>query len=67
MLALVIGLWQKTAAGGKQHVILDRSREDGERRRKMMEVDFTNFHHVVDISRGFASPVSYWTTSSSQP
>ncbi len=41
------GEWQKNEDGTKQHVILDRYFDEGERHWKMMEVDFTNFHRTL--------------------
>jgi SAM-dependent methyltransferase len=41
------GAWQKTTDGAKQHVILDRYFDEGERRWKMMDVEFTNFHRTL--------------------
>jgi SAM-dependent methyltransferase len=43
-----VGNWQKDQSGVKQHVILDRYFEEGERHWKMMEVDFTNFHRTLE-------------------
>jgi len=42
-----VGAWQKTPAGEKQHVVLDRYFDEGARRWKMMGVDFTNFHRTL--------------------
>ena len=42
-----VGGWQKTEDGEKQHVILDRYFEEGERRWKMMGTEFTNFHRML--------------------
>jgi SAM-dependent methyltransferase len=41
------GSWQKSPSGEKQHVILDRYFDEGERRWKMMGVEFTNFHRSL--------------------
>jgi ubiquinone/menaquinone biosynthesis C-methylase UbiE len=41
------GVWQKDEAGEKQHVILDRYFDEGERRWTMMGVEFTNFHRAL--------------------
>jgi SAM-dependent methyltransferase len=43
-----VGTWQKTPDGVKQHVILDRYFDEGERRWKMMGVEFTNFHRSLE-------------------
>lgn len=43
-----VGTWQKSDDGVKQHVILDRYFEEGERRWRMMDVDFTNFHRTLE-------------------
>ena len=49
-----VGTWQKTPGGAKQHVILDRYFDEGERRWKMMGADFTNFHRSLQTYiRGF--------------
>jgi SAM-dependent methyltransferase len=51
-----VGGWQTTAEGKKEHVILDNYFEEGERRWKMMGVDFTNFHRSLSTYvRGFLS------------
>lgn len=42
-----VGGWHKTEDGKKLHVILDRYFEEGERRWKMMGVEFTNFHRSL--------------------
>jgi len=42
-----VGAWQRTDDGSKQHVILDRYFEEGERCWKMMGVEFTNFHRAL--------------------
>jgi ubiquinone/menaquinone biosynthesis C-methylase UbiE len=42
-----VGGWLRTDDGAKQHVILDRYFEEGERRWKMMGVHFTNFHRTL--------------------
>jgi SAM-dependent methyltransferase len=41
------GGWQRTEDGTKQHVILDRYFDEGERRWNMMGVEFTNFHRTL--------------------
>ena len=41
------GLWHKTEDGKKQHVILDRYFDEGERRWTMMGVEFTNYHRTL--------------------
>lgn len=43
-----VGTWQKTPDGVKQHVILDRYFDEGERCWKMMGVEFTNFHRSLE-------------------
>jgi SAM-dependent methyltransferase len=49
-----VGTWQKTPDGAKQHCVLDRYFDEGERRWKMMGVDFTNFHRSLQTYiRGF--------------
>jgi SAM-dependent methyltransferase len=49
-----VGAWQKTPAGEKQHVILDRYLEEGARRWTMLGVEFTNFHRTLSTYvRGF--------------
>ncbi|MEZ0223827.1 MAG: class I SAM-dependent methyltransferase [Alphaproteobacteria bacterium] len=45
-----VGTWQKTPEGVKQHVVLDRYFDEGERRWKMMGVEFTNFHRSLQTS-----------------
>ncbi|MEN8207669.1 MAG: methyltransferase domain-containing protein [Candidatus Fermentibacteria bacterium] len=42
-----VGQWHRTDDGEKQHVILDRYFDEGERRWKMMGVEFTNFHRSL--------------------
>lgn len=42
-----VGFWQKTDDGQKQHVVLDRYFDEGERHWKMMGVEFTNFHRSL--------------------
>jgi ubiquinone/menaquinone biosynthesis C-methylase UbiE len=42
-----VGRWCRTEDGAKLHVILDRYFDEGERRWKMMGVDFTNFHRTL--------------------
>ena len=42
-----VGGWHRTEDGVKQHVILDRYFDEGERRWKMMGVEFTNFHRSL--------------------
>jgi hypothetical protein len=42
-----IGGWSITDDGAKQHVILDRYFDEGERRWKMMGVAFTDFHRTL--------------------
>src|SRR5215472_9671664 len=39
-----VGGWQRTDNGTKQHVILDRYFDEGERSWSMLGVEFTNFH-----------------------
>ena len=49
-----VGGWQKTDDGRKQHVILDRYVEEGERHWRMRGVEFTNFHRSLSTYvRGF--------------
>jgi ubiquinone/menaquinone biosynthesis C-methylase UbiE len=47
-----VGGWLKTEEGQKQHVILDHYFEEGERRWKMLEVEFTNFHRTLSTYVG---------------
>jgi ubiquinone/menaquinone biosynthesis C-methylase UbiE len=42
-----VGNWQRTDDGMKQHVILDRYFDEGERRWRMLGVEFTNFHRTL--------------------
>ena len=42
-----VGGWHRNDDGEKQHVILDRYFDEGERRWKMMGVEFTNFHRSL--------------------
>jgi SAM-dependent methyltransferase len=42
-----VGNWQKTPGGTKEHVVLDRYFDEGERRWAMMGVEFTNFHRSL--------------------
>ncbi len=42
-----VGGWHRTDDGEKQHVILDRYFDEGERSWKMMGVKFTNFHRSL--------------------
>lgn len=42
-----IGNWQRSADGSKEHVILDRYFDEGERYWKMLGIDFTNFHRSL--------------------
>jgi SAM-dependent methyltransferase len=42
-----VGGWHKSDDGSKQHVILDRYFEEGERRWAMMGVEFTNYHRTL--------------------
>jgi SAM-dependent methyltransferase len=49
-----VGGWHRTPDGKKQHVILDNYFDEGERRWKMLEVEFTNFHRSLSTyTRGF--------------
>lgn len=49
-----LGSWQKTPDGKKQHVILDRYFEEGERRLNMLGVEITSFHRSLSTyTRGF--------------
>lgn len=49
-----VGGWHRTPDGHKQHVILDNYFDEGERRWKMMGVEFTNFHRTLSsYIRGF--------------
>jgi ubiquinone/menaquinone biosynthesis C-methylase UbiE len=41
------GGWMSTEDGVKQHIMLDRYFDEGERRWKMMGVEFTNFHRTL--------------------
>jgi ubiquinone/menaquinone biosynthesis C-methylase UbiE len=42
-----VGGWHRTEDGAKQHVVLDRYFDEGERRLNMMAVEFTNFHRTL--------------------
>jgi SAM-dependent methyltransferase len=42
-----VGGWQRTEDGEKQHVILDRYFDEGERRWRIMDVEVTNFHRSL--------------------
>jgi SAM-dependent methyltransferase len=42
-----VGEWHRTADGTKNHVILDRYFDEGERRWNMMAVELTNFHRTL--------------------
>jgi hypothetical protein len=42
-----VGYWARTEHGSKLHVILDRYFDEGERRWKMLGVEFTNFHRTL--------------------
>ena len=42
-----VGRWQRTDDGTKQHVILDRYFDEGERYWMMFGVEFTNFHRTL--------------------
>jgi hypothetical protein len=44
---LALGGWHRTEDGTKQHVVLDRHFDEGERRWNMMAVEFTNFHRPL--------------------
>ena len=54
------GPWQKTATGEKEHIMLDRYFEEGERQWEWKELPFTNFHRSLStytsefIETGFA-------------
>jgi SAM-dependent methyltransferase len=49
-----VGGWHRAPDGNKQHVILDDYFDEGERRWKMLGVEFTNFHRSLSTySRGF--------------
>ncbi|HLJ89714.1 MAG TPA: class I SAM-dependent methyltransferase [Candidatus Angelobacter sp.] len=55
-----VGTWLKTNEGVKQHAILDRYFDEGERYWKMLNADFTNFHRTLStylrsyVAAGFA-------------
>jgi SAM-dependent methyltransferase len=42
-----VGGWHRDQTGRKSHVILDRYFDQGPRRWRMLEVDFTNFHRTL--------------------
>jgi SAM-dependent methyltransferase len=42
-----VGAWHRTEDGKKEHVILDRYFDEGERNWTMMGVSFTNFHRTL--------------------
>jgi SAM-dependent methyltransferase len=49
-----VGNWLRDAEGRKDHVVLDRYFEEGERHWTMMGVEFTNFHRtLMTCVRGF--------------
>ncbi len=49
-----VGAWQRHDDGTKQHVIVDRYFDEGERRWTMLEVEFTNFHRsLATYTTGF--------------
>ncbi len=49
-----LGAWLRTNDGIKQHVMLDNYFDEGERRWKMLDVEFTNFHRSLSTYiRGF--------------
>jgi len=47
-----VGGWQRTGDGAKQHVILDRYFDEGERHWNMLGVEFTNFHRALSTYVG---------------
>jgi SAM-dependent methyltransferase len=47
-----VGAWHRTPDGKKQHVMLDNYFDEGERRWRMLEVDFTNFHRSLSTYIG---------------
>lgn len=42
------GAWQKSPEGEKQHVMLDRYFDEGERHWKILGIDITNFHRTLE-------------------
>jgi len=42
-----VGGWHRDESGDKLHVVLDRYFDEGERKWRMMDVDFTNFHRSL--------------------
>ncbi|MEM8780589.1 MAG: class I SAM-dependent methyltransferase [Cyanobacteria bacterium P01_G01_bin.49] len=42
-----VGAWHKSNSGKKEHVILDRYFDEGDRTWKMMGSEFTNFHRTL--------------------
>jgi ubiquinone/menaquinone biosynthesis C-methylase UbiE len=49
-----VGGWHKGVDGRKEHVILDRYFDEGERKWKVMDVEITNFHRTLSTYiRGF--------------
>jgi ubiquinone/menaquinone biosynthesis C-methylase UbiE len=55
-----VGTWQKASDGTKQHVVVDKYFDEGERRWRMMGVEITNFHRTMEtylssfLNSGFA-------------
>jgi SAM-dependent methyltransferase len=47
-----VGSWLRGSDGAKLHVILDRYFDEGDRRWKMLGVDFTNFHRTLSTYIG---------------
>lgn len=51
-----VGTWHRDSDGRKLHVVVDNYFDEGERRWKMMGVEFTNFHRTLSTYvRGFLS------------
>ena len=42
-----VGAWHRSNSGKKEHVILDRYFDEGDRTWKMMGSEFTNFHRTL--------------------
>jgi hypothetical protein len=42
-----VGAWHRSDSGQKEHVILDRYFDEGDRTWKMMGSEFTNFHRTL--------------------
>ncbi len=67
-----VGQWHRTDDGEKQHVILDRYFDEGERHWKIMGVELTNFHRSLStytnafLQTGFSIEAIYEPTVTSE-